>query len=61
MAFVSLNEGEGIEGLLRRFRNSVARSGLLRELKDRRFFRSKAEKARIAQQRAARRRRRRQQ
>ncbi|MSQ27885.1 MAG: 30S ribosomal protein S21 [Dehalococcoidia bacterium] len=60
MAFVALNEGEGIESLLRRFRNSVARSGLLRELKDRRFFRSKAEKARIAQQRAARRRRRRQ-
>ncbi len=60
MAFVSLSEGEGIESLLRRFRNSVARSGLLRELKDRRFFRSKAEKARIAQQRAARRRRRRQ-
>jgi ribosomal protein S21 len=60
MAFVTINEGEGIESLLRRFRNSVARSGLLRELKDRRFFRSKAEKARIAQQRAARRRRRRQ-
>ncbi|MEK7216278.1 MAG: 30S ribosomal protein S21, partial [Chloroflexota bacterium] len=60
MAFVALNEGESIESLLRRFRNSVARSGLLRELKDRRFFRSKAEKARIAQQHAARRRRRRQ-
>ena len=59
MAHVNLNEGEGIESLLRRFRNSVARSGLLREVKDRRFFRSKAEKARVAAQRAARRQRRR--
>jgi small subunit ribosomal protein S21 len=59
MAHVSLNEGESIESLLRRFRNSVARSGLLREVKDRRFFRSKAEKARVAAQRAARRHRRR--
>ncbi len=59
MTFVSLNDGEGIESLLRRFRNSVARSGLLREVKERRFFRSKSEKARMAVQRAARKHRRR--
>lgn len=60
MAYVTLNEGESIESLLKRFRNTVARSGLMRELKDRRFFRSKAEKARTASQRAARRQRSRQ-
>ena len=60
MPYVFLNEGESIEGLIRRFHNVVARSGIMRELKDRRFFRSKGEKARIAWQRAARRRRRRQ-
>ena len=36
----------------------VQHSGVLRELKDRRFFRSKAQKERLAAQRAARRRRR---
>ena len=59
MAFVVLNEGESIEGLLKRFHSAVARSGILREVKDRRFYRSKAEKARVAAQRAARRHRRR--
>ena len=37
---------------------SVQHAGILRELKDRRFFRSKAQKERLAAQRAARRRRR---
>ncbi len=55
MSYVTINEGESIEGLLRRFKISVARSGVLRDLKDHRYFRSKAEKARIASQRAARR------
>lgn len=59
MPYVTLNEGESIESLLKRFKFSVARSGILRDLKDHRFFRSKAEKARIASQRAARRNRRR--
>ena len=59
MAYVVLNDGEGVESLLKRFHSAVARSGILRELKDRRFFRSKAEKARIAAQRALRRARRR--
>lgn len=59
MLQVTLQEGETFDGLLSRFRASVARSGILRELKDRRFFSSKAEKARLAARRAARRRRRR--
>ncbi|MSQ15863.1 MAG: 30S ribosomal protein S21 [Dehalococcoidia bacterium] len=58
MSYVIPNEGEGIESLLRRFKVVVARSGVLRDLKDHRFFRSKAEKARVASQRAARRNRR---
>lgn len=59
MTHVTLRDEESAESLLRRFRASVAQSGLLRELKDRRFFRSKGEKARLATQRAVRRLRRR--
>ena len=60
MAFVTPREGENPESLVNRFRASVQHSGILRELKDRRFFRSKAQKERLAAQRAARRRRRQQ-
>ena len=59
MAFVFLRDGESPEGLVSRFRSVVARSGILKAYKDKRFFRSKGEKARLAAQRAARRRRRR--
>jgi len=59
MAYVTSREGEGPESLVRRFQTTVQRSGILRELKDRRFFRSKAQKERLAAQRATRRRRRR--
>ena len=58
MAFVTLREGESPEGLLSRFRSAVTRTGILKEHKDRRFFRSKGEKARLAARRSARRRRR---
>jgi ribosomal protein S21 len=58
MAYVTATDGESIESLLKRFRSSVMRSGLLREVKERRYFRSKAEKARAAAQRAERKRRR---
>ena len=58
MAYVTPREGEGPESLVNRFRASVQHSDILRELKDRRFFRSKAQKERLAAQRAARRRRR---
>ena len=58
MAYVTPRDGENPESLVNRFRASVQHSGILRELKDRRFFRSKAQKERLAAQRAARRRRR---
>lgn len=58
MSYVTLREGESADNLLHRFRATVARSGLMKELKDRRFFRSKGEKARLAAKRSARRRRR---
>lgn len=58
MAFVSLRDGESGEGLLGRFRSAVTRTGVLKAHKDRRFFRSKGEKARLAARRSARRRRR---
>ncbi len=56
MAFVTHRDGESPESLVNRFRTSVQTSGVLRELRDRRFFRSKAQKERLAAQRAARRR-----
>ena len=55
MAYVAVREGESGESLLNRFRSTVARSGLLKEAKERRFFVSKSEKARIAARRSARR------
>ncbi len=58
MTYVRLREGETQEGLVARFRSSIQQSGILRDLKDRRHFRSKAQKERLAVQRAARRRRR---
>ncbi len=58
MAFVTLRDGESGEGLVGRFRSAVTRTGVLKQHKDRRFFRSKGEKARIAARRSARRRRR---
>ena len=60
MAYVRLREDESPDSLVRRFNTSVTQSGLMREVKDRRYFRSKAQKVRIAAQRAARRRRQRQ-
>jgi ribosomal protein S21 len=51
--FVSLREGETQEALLRRFQRSVQNSGLLREVKAKRFFVSNGEKARIAARKSA--------
>jgi ribosomal protein S21 len=59
MAYVSLNDGESPESLINRFRSAVQRSGILRELKNRRYHKTKSQKAREAAQRAARRARRR--
>ena len=57
--YVSLRDGESQEGLLRRFQRSVQNSGLLREVKAKRFFISPGEKARIAARKSAARHRRR--
>ncbi|HAT21197.1 MAG: 30S ribosomal protein S21 [SAR202 cluster bacterium] len=59
MAYVTLREGEEAEVLLKRFQTQMQRSGILRELRNRRFFRSKGEQARLDQQRSIRRLRRR--
>jgi ribosomal protein S21 len=56
---VVLREGESFESMLQRFRSAVNRSGVMREIRLRRFYRSKAEKDRLALQRAIRRQRRR--
>ena len=59
MAHVSLREGEDPEVLLKRFQTTMQRSGILRELRNRRFFRTKGEQARLDKQRSLRRMRRR--
>ena len=59
MAFVTMREGEGGEQLLKRFQSSMQRSGVLRELRNRRFFRSKGEQSRLDKARSLRRIRRR--
>ena len=59
MSHVVLREGEDGEALLKRFQTSMQRSGILRELRNRRFFRTKGEQARLDRQRSLRRMRRR--
>ena len=59
LAFVTMREGEGGEQLLKRFQTSMQRSGVLRELRNRRFFRSKGEQTRLDKARSLRRIRRR--
>ena len=60
MSHVVLREGEDPESLLKRFQTTMQRSGILRELRNRRFFRTKGEQARLDRQRSLRRIRRRQ-
>ena len=60
LAFVALRDGEDGEQLLKRFQTSMQRSGILRELRNRRFFRSKGEQTRLDKARSLRRIRRRQ-
>ncbi|MBI4336516.1 MAG: 30S ribosomal protein S21 [Chloroflexi bacterium] len=55
MTYVSLREGESGDSLVRRFRIAVERSGILRDVRDHRFFRSKGQKARMAARLAIRR------
>ena len=59
MAHVILREGEDGESLLKRFQTTVQRSGIMREMRNRRFFRSKGEQARLDKARSLRRMRRR--
>ena len=59
MSYVTIRDGEDGEGLLKRFQTSMQRSGILRELRNRRFHRSKGEQARLDKQRSLRRMRRR--
>lgn len=59
MSFVTLRDGEDGENLLKRFQTSMQRSGILRELRNRRYFRSKGEQERLDKQRSIRRMRRR--
>ena len=54
---VNLREGETQDSLLRRFQRAVQMSGIMREVKARRYFLSKGEAARLKAKRSARRRR----
>jgi len=55
---VYLRDGETQESLLKRFQKSIELSGILREVKSKRFFTSRGDAARIKAKKAARRRRR---
>ena len=54
---VFLREGETADSLLRRFQRNVQVSGIMREVKERRYFLSRGEAARLKARRNARRRR----
>jgi ribosomal protein S21 len=56
---VRIREGEDGEGLLKRFQSSMQRSGIMKELRNRRYFRSRGEQARLDRARSLRRLRRR--
>lgn len=55
MAKVKLRNGESQDKLLRRFRKSVIRSGVLSEVRKRRWFVSKSEQRRMERKKAIRR------
>ena len=59
LSLVTLREGEDEEELHKTFQTLMQRSGKLRELRNRRFFRSKGEQSRLERQRSIRRLRRR--
>jgi len=60
MAKVELRHGESIDRLLRRFKKEVIKSGVLKNLKRKRWYVSPSEARREAKKRAIRRARRRQ-
>jgi ribosomal protein S21 len=55
---VELHQGESFDQLLRRFKNGMDKSGILREYKRKRYFKSNGELEREKAKAAARRRRR---
>jgi small subunit ribosomal protein S21 len=55
MTTVTLRPGESQEGLLKRFKKKVMRSGLLSQLRNKRWFVSKSEVRRIEKKKAIRR------
>ena len=55
MAKVVLREGESQDKLLRRFRKKVTRSGIMSEVRKRRWFVSKNEQRRMDEKKAIRR------
>ena len=55
MAKVKLKDGESQQQLLRRFRKKVTRSGLMSEVRKRRWFVSRSEQRRIDEKKAIRR------
>ena len=59
LAHVTLRDGEDGESLLKRFQTTMQRSGILRELRNRRYFRTKGEQTRLDKARSLRRLRRR--
>ena len=60
MTRVEVRQGESIDGLLRRFKKEVIKSGVLKSLKRKRWYISPSEARREARKRAVRRARRRQ-
>lgn len=56
MAFVTIEEGESQEQLLRRFQKKVQGAGILREAKAHRYYIPKSEAVRIKAKKIARRR-----
>ncbi len=52
---VFAKEGEGDKSLLNRFNKKVARSGILRDARKKRWFVSKSEQRRLAKKKATRR------
>ncbi|MAT45496.1 MAG: 30S ribosomal protein S21 [Anaerolineaceae bacterium] len=60
MAFVNLRPNESQDGLLKRFRKKVVKSGVLSTVRRKRWFVSKSEVRRVEKKKAARRMKRRQ-
>ena len=56
MASVKARKNESFEGLMRRFQKAVEQSGIMRELRNRRYYMSPSEKRKFKQKQSAKRR-----